>query len=83
MMAIIFVNGCSKEVNRNAASFICPKTAEPNGETKYKTNPTNNWIWVATNAKSAIFLSLAVNSFLEDIPIKELKIAKTSNNNAK
>ncbi len=83
VMAIIFVNGCSKEVNLKAASFICPKTAEPKGDTKYKIKPTNNWMWVPINAKSAIFLSLAVNSFFEDIPMNELTTAKTSNNNAK
>ena len=35
------------------------------------------------NPNKAIFLSLAVNSLFEDIPMKEFRTAKTNNNNAK
>jgi hypothetical protein len=38
---------------------------------------------VAINPNKAIFLSLAVNCLLEDIPMKEFTTAKTNNNNAK
>jgi hypothetical protein len=38
---------------------------------------------VAINPNKAIFLSLAVNSLFEDIPMKEFRTAKTNNNNAK
>ena len=41
-IAIILINGCSNEVKRKEASFICPKAADPSGDTKYNTNPTNN-----------------------------------------
>lgn len=41
-IAIMFINGCSNEVNRNEASFICPSEANPFGDTKYKIRPTNN-----------------------------------------
>ena len=42
IIPIMFINGCSNEVNLNAASFINPKELEPNGETKYKTKPISN-----------------------------------------
>lgn len=79
-IAITLTNGCSREVNRKVASFICPKTAKPKGDTKYKMNPTRSCVCVPINANKAIFLSLEVNSFLEFIPNKEFT---TAINNAK
>ena len=53
-IAMILINGCSKEVNRSEASFIWPNAADPSGDTKYNTNPTNNWVWVPIKANKAI-----------------------------
>ena len=82
-MAIIFINGCSNHVNLTSDSAICPIEAEPRGDTKYKIKPTNNCMCVAISPNNAIFLSLAVNSFLEDFPRNEFTTAKTNNNKAK
>ena len=41
-IAMILTKGCSSEVKRKASFFICPKTAEPSGDRKYNTKPTNN-----------------------------------------
>ena len=41
VIAIMLIKGCSSDVKRRAGSFICPKTAFPKGETKYKTSPKN------------------------------------------
>ena len=41
-IAMILINGCSKDVRRNALSAICPNEAKPQGDTKYKMIPTNN-----------------------------------------
>ena len=83
VIAIILISGCSNEVNRKALSDICPREAKPRGETKYRINPTNNWVWVPINPKMAIFLSLAVNSFLDANPITELTTAINNNKRAK
>ena len=82
-IAIMFINGCSNEVNRKEASFICPKDANPNCDTKYKIRPTNNCVCVPINPNNAIFLSFGVNSFLEFFPINELTTAITNNKRAK
>ena len=82
-IAIILTKGCSSEVKRKEASFIWPNTADPNGDTKYNTKPTNNWVWVPIKAKRAIFLSLGVNSLLELFPIKEFTTAITNTKMAK
>lgn len=82
-IAIKLSKGCSNEVNRKAASFICPKEANPNGETKYKTKPTRSCVCVPINANNAIFLSFEVKSFFEVFPIKELTTAITNNKSAK
>lgn len=82
-IAMIFISGCSSEVRRNALSAICPKEAKPNGDTKYKRIPINNCRWIAIKANNAIFRSLEVNSFLEDIPIKELISATTNTKRAR
>lgn len=76
---MIFINGCSNEVKRSALSDICPNEERPNGDTKYKINPINNWVCIAAKPKIAIFLSFAVNSFLENSPINELITAIVKN----
>lgn len=82
-IAIILIRGCSNEVNRKAAFFISPKAEKPNGDRKYKINPTNNCMWVAIKPNKAIFRSLAVNSFLEENPKALLTTATIRSNKAK
>ena len=82
-MAIKLINGCSKEVNRNALSDMFPKESNPRGETKYKIMPANNCMCDPIKPKRAIFLSFGVNSFFEDNPKIELTTTITNNNNAK
>ena len=81
-IAKIFIIGCSNHVNLTSDSAIWPIEAEPSGETKYKIKPTPNCMCVAISPNNAIFLSLAVNSFLEDFPRNEFTTAKTNNNKA-
>ena len=81
-IAKIFIIGCSNHVNLTSDSAIWPIEAEPSGETKYKIKPTTNCMCVAISPNNAIFLSLAVNSFLEDFPRNEITTAKTNNNKA-
>ena len=80
---MMLINGCSNEVSRNALSDICPKDAKPKGETKYKIKPINNCVCIPINPNNAIFLSFAVNSFLENIPANELTTATTNTKSAK
>ena len=82
-MAIKLINGCSKDVNRNALSDMFPKDSNPSGETKYKIKPNNNCMCVAIKPKRAIFLSFGVNSFFEVNPMIELTTAIINNNKAK
>ena len=82
IIAMIFIKGCSNHVNLTSDSAICPIDAETSGETKYKMKPITNCMCVAISANSAIFLSLAVNSFFEDFPRREFTTAKTNNNKA-
>ena len=65
----MLINGCSKDVNRNAESFICPKEEDPKGDIKYKIKPINNCMCAKIIAKREILKSLSVNLFLETIPI--------------
>ncbi len=46
-------------------------------------NPINNWVWIPAKANSAIFRSLAVNSFLDNRPIKALITAITNTKSAR
>lgn len=82
-IAIILIKGCSSDVKRNALSDIFPKEAKPKGETKYRIKPTNNCVCVPISPNKAIFLSVAVKSFLEKNPISELATATTNNKRAK
>ena len=89
VIAIILINGCSTAVNRKAEFFITTPTPEllkaekPNGETKYNIKPINNCVCVPINPKIAIFLSLAVNSFLPTKPAIAFTTAITNNTRAK
>lgn len=83
MMAMILISGCSKEVNRNSAFFICPKTAFPSGDTNQSIIPTKNWMCVKIKAKSASFLSFPMNSFLEEKPINAFITAIKRNANTR
>jgi hypothetical protein len=42
VIAIMFINGCSIEVNLSALSDICPREEKPRGETKYNIKPISN-----------------------------------------
>jgi hypothetical protein len=83
-IARILINGCSRTVSLKSAFFIAaPESClNPFSETKYKIKPTTNCMCVAISPNNAIFLSLAVNSFLEDFPRNEFTTAKTNNNKA-
>lgn len=82
-IAIILIKGCSSEVKRIALSDIFPKEVKPRGDTKYRIKPTSNCVCVPIRPNNAIFLSVAVNSFLEKCPISELATAITNNKRAK
>jgi hypothetical protein len=78
-IAIIFVTGCSNEVNLSAASFICPKEAIPNGEINHATTPITNCVWISDKVIIAILRSNAENTVQLEHLQQQLLMLKVPN----